>query len=117
MQKHAFIDRWRRFFDGVSSFSALERIKTDAYETDRAWVCMMEIPGISPNHELNVYVQGQSLIVKGESRESRQSGENAYYRREMAFNYMLPIPVPVRAEKLTAQLDGHVLTVRIPKRR
>lgn len=108
---------WRDLIDTAfeQPFGFASCIKSDAYETRTEWVYIMEIPGLSRDHELDVRVQGQSLCINGESRD-RQEGGAGTALSEMSFSYVVPLGEGLQIDKVTTQLDGQVLTVRIPKK-
>ncbi|WP_054948871.1 Hsp20/alpha crystallin family protein [Numidum massiliense] len=94
-------------------------LNSDTYETDSEWVCMMEIPGLTPQHEVDVRVQNGSLVVTGNSQDVRKNAFDCgktHYQMAMSFSQVIPLPNHLQVEKLATELDGQVLTVRIPKR-
>ncbi len=73
-----------------------------------------EVPGLTME-DLEVYVVGNDLTIKGERKEN---GQEAYHRRERGvgpFERVLPLPIPIDADKVEAQLSNGVLTIKMPK--
>lgn len=108
-------DLFNRTVEQLSGISGLMR--SDTYETDREWVYMVEIPGLTRDHEIDVRTQGQYLSIHGGSRDKLVSHSGVtQYKSELSFSYVVPIPDGVDASRMTTQLSDEVLTVRIPKK-
>lgn len=75
-----------------------------------------EVPGMALD-ELEVFVQGDQLTIKGESKaESKHDGEFTTRERvERKFCRTVQLPIAVDAENVTASLKDGVLTVTMPK--
>ena len=75
-----------------------------------------EVPGLSMD-DLEVFVQGDELSVKGERKEVEAEGVT-YHRRERGvgkFSRVLHLPVEIDADKVAATLRHGVLTITLPK--
>jgi HSP20 family protein len=67
--------------------------------------------------ELEVYVQGGELTIKGERKSAGSEGA-VYHRQERglgAFARVLRLPMEVKAEAVKAALKNGVLTITLPK--
>ncbi len=82
-----------------------------------------EVPGV-PRDQLDLSITGETLVVKGTKRVSAETGEGdggetvSYQRRERGsgdFSRTIVLPEKVDAEKVEAQLEAGILTVRLPK--
>ncbi|MGA8245339.1 MAG: Hsp20/alpha crystallin family protein [Nocardioides sp.] len=90
-----------------------QQIRVEDYVEDGTYVLRADLPGIDPEKDLDVHVEGTRLVVKGERREE-QHDKN---RREMhygAFARSLPLPADVNVKDITAQYGDGVLEVRFP---
>jgi len=89
----------------------------DVFEDDRRLVVRLEVPGLDKN-DLDIEVEGATLIVRGEKRFERESSEGRYRVLQCAygsFRRMVPLPVPVVAEQAQASYRNGVLRVELPK--
>ncbi len=89
----------------------------DAYETDRAMVLQIEIPGVDQG-ALDVRVDRDELVVQGERRMDREpSGE--YHRVERSFGKFsrrFAIPPGTDRESVEAVYRDGVLRVTLARR-
>lgn len=100
-------------FAGEAPFPAL-----NLWETDEALLVEAEIPGLRMD-DLELYVSGDELTLKGERKPFGADGaKTAYHRRERGtgrFARMVRLPVAVDANAVQATLKNGVLTVTLPK--
>jgi HSP20 family protein len=91
--------------------------KLDVTETKDAVVVKAEVPGVEPK-ELQVTVQGDILVIKGEKEETKEEKDERVHRMERsygAFTRAVRLPTPVNAEKVDASFKNGVLTITLPK--
>jgi HSP20 family protein len=91
--------------------------KLDVTETKDAVVVTAEVPGVEPK-DLQVTVQGDLLVIKGEKEETKEQKDERVHRTERsygAFTRAVRLPAPVNAEKVDAGFKNGVLTVTLPK--
>lgn len=89
----------------------------DLGETKDELIARIEVPGIEPK-EIEVSLQDQVLIVKGEKRQEKGEREEHLYRSERSvgtFVRTLRLPAPVDAGKVTAVFKNGLLTITLPK--
>jgi HSP20 family protein len=70
-------------------------------------------------NDINLEVEGDSLIVSGEKRFERESTEGRWHTLQCAygsFRRVIPLPVPVKTEEARASYRNGVLRVELPKR-
>lgn len=88
----------------------------NVWETDEALFAELETPGLKSD-QLNISVIGDQLTIKVE-RPEVEEGKLTYHRRERpvgAFTRVLRLPVAVEGDRVEAELQNGVLTVRLPK--
>jgi len=89
----------------------------DIVETDREVTIKAEVPGMEAN-ELNLILQDNTLMLRGERRtEKCTSGEN-FHRLERAcgaFSRSFEIPATVDGNRVSAELKSGLLTIILPK--
>jgi len=110
-----------RLFDETSTptiWHVRERpIPVDLYETDDSVVAKAALPGVNPE-DVEVSVNDDLLTIKGETKHEEKEERERFLRRELsygAFSRTLPLPASVDAEKATADYEGGVLTITLPK--
>ena len=89
----------------------------DVFEDDKRVVVRVEVPGMDKK-DLDIEVQGDVLVVRGEKRFERESSEGRYRVLQCAygsFRRVVPLPTPVLADKATAKYKDGVLRVELPK--
>jgi len=75
-----------------------------------------ELPGLRME-DLELLVQGNELTIKVEGRSREQEGVT-YHRRERGsgpFCGLVRLPVEIDVDKVEAELENGVLTVKLPK--
>ena len=88
----------------------------DLHETPAQYVIAAEVPGMSRD-DLDIHVHDGRLTISGVRRERVRACEQ-YHRVERghgAFSRSFQLPIPIDAERITADLRDGVLTVTCPK--
>jgi HSP20 family protein len=88
----------------------------DVHETANEFVVTAELPGLARN-DVQIQVGDGSIQISGQRREHDIPYEQ-YHRVERghgSFNRTLDLPLPVDAERVTADLRDGVLTIVCPK--
>lgn len=87
----------------------------DVEETDDAYVVEIDLPGVKRD-DIDIQLSDRQLTVSGEVKEKERTGIlRRRTRRVGQFQYSVTLPADVDADKVSAQLDDGVLTVRVPK--
>ena len=89
----------------------------DVYEKDNAIVIKAELPGLK-KEEVQVEIDGEDLVIRGESKAESEVKDEDYYRSERSigsFYRRMPLPAGVTPEQIQANLKDGVLEVRVPK--
>ncbi len=76
-----------------------------------------EVPGINPD-ELDISVEGETLIIKGERKECAPKPNVSYHRREIecgSFSRAVTLPTKVHFEEISAKTENGILTIMLPK--
>ena len=133
--------RWRDPFLG-SSFADVDRLRREmnrlfdvyhpterlpfgtgvfplvnVYMDQNAVYVTAELPGMDPAG-IDISVQGDNLVLKGERKAEPESGGVSYHRRERrsgSFNRVLALPDRVDAEKVSAEYKNGMLKITLPK--
>jgi HSP20 family protein len=86
-------------------------------DLDESYVVTAEIPGMKGD-DLEIKIEGDTLMLKGERKPEEAGEEISYHRRERAtgtFQRSLTLPGKVDAENVSATYKDGVLTVTLQK--
>jgi HSP20 family protein len=126
---HSEIDRlFERFFEQPAwggsrlapeawSRSGVWSPSLDVSETSDEIVVRAEAPGVDPK-DFDISVSGDVLAICGEKREQSEEHRGNLYRSERrfgSFRRSVRLPESVDADKIEAEYDKGVLTIRLSK--
>ncbi len=86
-------------------------------ETPEAISLKLEIPGLETK-DLDVQVTAEAVSISGERRCETQTEENGLMRSEFRygkFQRVIPLPVRVQNDQVTAEYKNGVLSLNLPK--
>jgi HSP20 family protein len=87
----------------------------DVEETDDAYVLEAELPGVK-REDVDIEVAGNELAISGEIKEKERKGVlRRRTRRTGRYEYRVSLPDQVEGDKIDADLNDGVLSVRVPK--
>lgn len=89
----------------------------DVTESEDGITVRAELPGVDPR-EIDVSLQGDVLIISGDKKEESEERREGYYhteRRFGSFRRSIALPAAVDQEKISAEYDQGVLSVRLQK--
>ena len=92
-------------------------LRVDEYNEDGAHVIKAELPGIDPDHDVDVTMDNGVLHITVEHREEQEVDSKDYYRRELqygSFRRDLPLPEGVTASDVKANYKDGILEIRMP---
>lgn len=104
----------RRFSNGTTY---VWRPAVDIYREGEQLVIRCEVPGIDPEADLDISLEGNVLHIKGQKSFSKELADEDLYLTETFFgNFQrdLLLPEGVEADQLEANYDAGVLTVTVP---
>jgi HSP20 family protein len=97
-------------FGGHTTYSP----PTDVFERNGDLVVRIDLPGIDPDKDVNVRVEEDNLIVRGERKEQAKVENKDFYRVETmlgTFQRRIPLPHGANPEKITAAYQNGVLEI------
>ena len=112
----------RLFEDFIENAPAMAPFGRQAFPTLNVWddeakvYVEAEVPGLKLD-DLELYVDGAELTVKGQRQDVREE-EVSFHRRERGigpFARVIKLPVEVEPDKVEATLRDGVLTITLPK--
>ena len=89
----------------------------DVTEDDKAYRIAAELPGMDEK-DVEVGVSGDTLTIKGEKRQERETKEPNYYLSERSygsFQRAFALPDGIDRDRIDASFAKGVLTVTLPK--
>jgi HSP20 family protein len=103
-------------FGWIAPISAAN-LAIDMYETKDDVMVRAALPGVKPE-QVEVTITGDTLTIRGESKEENEVKEENYVRKERrygSFTRCITLPSGVKADKAEATFENGVLTLKIPK--
>jgi HSP20 family protein len=91
--------------------------RMDAYQKGDTIVVTAELPGLK-KEDVQVEIEGDTLIIRGESKSESEVKDEDYYRAERSYGSFyrrLALPSGVKPDQIKATLQNGVLEVHVPK--
>ena len=89
--------------------------KVDICQTDQGWELTAELPGVDQN-DIDLRLDGDLLTISGEKRDERKDDKNRFVERSYgSFTRTFQLPFTADPDKITADCDRGVLTIKLPK--
>jgi len=96
---------------GVSTLSP----KVDICQTDDGWEITAELPGVDQD-DIDLRLDGDLLTISGEKRDERKDDKNRFVERSYgSFTRSFQLPFTPDPDKITADCDRGVLSIKLPK--
>ena len=89
----------------------------DVEQTKDALVLKFDLPGMTEK-DIDIELEGRTLIISGERTEQKASQHEGYYSRERQigrFTRSFMLPEEIEESKIDAKFRDGVLTVRVPQ--
>ena len=89
----------------------------DYSETEKTYVCRLEVPGI-PKENLDLNLVGQVLTVSGHREINREQENEAFFVQERQvgrFVRSIRLPGPVAEATIEATVNDGVMAITLPK--
>lgn len=103
--------------EGEASPTASWTPAVDIFETPDRVVLLADLPGVE-GKDLDVRVEGNTLIMSGERRLESEVDEENFHRMERgygSFQRTFTLPATIRQEGIRAEHQDGVLRVTLPK--
>ena len=100
---------------GPPPFIAAQTFRVEEMARDNRYVIRAELPGLDPDRDIEVTVEGRTLTIHAERRQE----DNGPYRSEFRYGSLtrlFRLPAKVDANDVTARYEKGVLEVSIPVR-
>ncbi len=89
----------------------------DILETQSEVILRAELPGVD-KEDIDIQIEGDSLVLKGERRFEKEVGQENYFRMECSygtFRRAFTLPSSIIKDEVNASFDQGVLEIRLPK--
>ena len=89
----------------------------DISEDKKGIIVKAEIPGVDQK-DIEVYLAGRSLTIKGEKKREKDEADGQYHRVESSFGYYkrtIELPADVDESGMDAKYKNGVLKIRLKK--
>lgn len=111
------LEKW--FFGGQGQAQRMPALSPalDMYETDKAVIVEMPIPGFDPE-KVDIRVEDDHLVISGETEQKKEVDDKNYLRQEVRYGRLyrsVHLPALVEGEKAQAEYKNGVLRVNVPK--
>ena len=90
---------------------------TDVFRRNGSIVVRVELPGVDPEKDVTITLDGDDLVIKGERRADKEVKEEGYYRKESSVGYFerhVVVPVGLKEADIKATYTDGVLEIRFP---
>jgi len=131
------MQRWEPFKEMVTLRNAMDKLFEDSFVRPTSWifdegrgtvaldmyqtandvVVKASLPGFKPE-EVDISITGDTLTLKGEHKEEKETKEEDYFYRERrygSFSRTVTIPAGIKSDKAEATFENGVLTLTLPK--
>jgi HSP20 family protein len=98
---------------GPPQFTAAQSFRVEEMTRDDRYVIRAELPGLDPDRDIEVTVEGRTLTIHAERRQE----DSGPYRSEFRYGSLtrlVRLPARVDAKDVTARYDRGVLEVSVP---
>lgn len=95
------------------------RLAADIYETDTDFCIQAPIAGVN-QEDIEIFVESNVLIIRGERTESDTTPEKKYFHKECywgPFSRQTMLPDDVNTQKIMASFKKGILVIKIPKKK
>ncbi|GBG82088.1 hypothetical protein CBR_g34368 [Chara braunii] len=103
----------------ASDVARLVNANVDWVEKDDRHEFKIDVPGLK-KEEAKVEVEdGRTLVIRGQRQREETKGDDRWHRVERAygtFERRFRLPETVEMDKVQANMDSGVLTIKVPKR-
>jgi HSP20 family molecular chaperone IbpA len=98
---------------GPPQFTAAQSFRVEEMARDNRYLIRAELPGLDPEKDIEVTVDGATLTIHAERRQE-DSGPHRSEFRYGSLTRLVRLPVKVDATDVTARYERGVLEVSVP---
>ncbi len=108
---------WRWIDERFESSAGRQLIDFEEFTEDDTLVVRAELPGIDPEHDVDITVSEGTLSISAQRSEEQDRDDRRFRRRELrygAFVRRIPIPEGTDEDSVVATYHDGILEVRVP---
>lgn len=121
-RKNDSLEGLRREFYSLLDYNpfqevSLHNVRVDMHEDKNGVTISAELPGVE-DEDISVSLYHDMLSIKGEKKSKKEEKSENHYMSERSFGSFtrsLRLPYDAEANKVEAEFDNGVLTIRIPR--
>lgn len=98
---------------GLTGLGLTPYIRLEDFIEDGAYVLRAEMPGIDPDKDVRVEIDGDVLTIQGERKEETRE-RNHHEMHYGAFSRSLTLPSHAMADQIKAEYKNGILELRVP---
>ncbi|MET9886152.1 Hsp20/alpha crystallin family protein [Streptomyces sp. NPDC006430] len=100
-------------FPGWRPFADTHTIAIEVSSEGGQYTLRAELPGMDPDKDIRIEVEGDTLTVSAEHTESTEEKDHSEFRYG-SFRRMVRLPARIVPEDVQAEYHDGILTVRVP---
>ena len=104
---------WLEAGPGIALRDGDRFVRVEDFVRDGRYVVRAELPGVDPDKDIELTVEGDYLTIHGERREEKHEKNRSEFRYG-SFSRSLRMPSGVDASQVTATYDDGILEVSVP---
>lgn len=105
-----------QWFESDWPFGGGHPMRIESYVEDDHYVVRSELPGVDPEKDVHVFVEGNHLEIQAErTQEEHTEGRSEF--QYGSFSRSVALPEGCDTDNITADYEAGILTVRMPKRK
>jgi HSP20 family molecular chaperone IbpA len=94
-------------------FGPASMFRVEDYVKDNNYVVRAELPGMDPDKDIEITVEGGTLMIRAERREEQQEAHRSEFRYG-SFSRSVALPDRADTEHISATYDKGILEVSVP---
>jgi HSP20 family molecular chaperone IbpA len=112
---HPFADLvgWLESDPSAQRMGLAPLVRVEDFFEDGTYVLRAEMPGIDPEQDLDITVDGDVLTIRGERREEKKDKERSELHYG-SFSRTLTLPRHAKVDDIAADYADGVLTLKVP---
>ncbi|HET6892971.1 MAG TPA: Hsp20/alpha crystallin family protein [Pyrinomonadaceae bacterium] len=90
--------------------------QVEVFQRDNKLIVRTDLPGMTKD-DINVEIDDDALVIRGERKSEREENEKGYYRTERSYGSFyrrIPLPSGVNPEEANAEFRNGVLEITMP---
>jgi HSP20 family molecular chaperone IbpA len=100
-------------WSAMMPFGSNQTFRVEDYTDDGTYMIRAELPGLNPDKDVEVTVDGGTLTIRAERREESKQDRHSEFRYG-SLTRSVPLPEGVDVENITAKYDKGILEVTVP---